>query len=203
MNWCFFSSAINIFGKTPLAIVPHNSFQLQLQLSFVCTNFLPSLASNISVFFPCHLTLFSFGIYLPFLPYFQEKMPAQPSWPSALSAGFPTFRNFLLLFPYEVIKKWPALIAQHIQKYYLGELQLLILWVTWSFFSTCLELRFCCPFPPVNRVLKFDHFMVIVAKMATKLQFTYGVLSVDKKIKEGILLSRVPYYPPSSCYLIF
>lgn len=61
--------------KSPL-FLPHSSGQLQLQLRFDCTIFLPMAASSLSIFFH---DLFSLTINFPFSSYFQEKALVQPS----------------------------------------------------------------------------------------------------------------------------
>lgn len=55
---------INIFERT-FYCSPH-FWQLQFQLSFGHTDFLPTVLSSISVFFLCYLTFLPLGTHLPF-----------------------------------------------------------------------------------------------------------------------------------------
>lgn len=88
--------------------IPHSLCQLQLQLSFGHTNFLPTLTSSISVYFPYHLTLLPLGLHLPFLPYDQKKILVQPAFHFACLTG--DIWELLLLCPSEeVLKKWLTL----------------------------------------------------------------------------------------------
>lgn len=107
-----------IYSKKHFLISPYSFGQLLLQLSFGHTNFLPTAASNISVFFPHQLKF----LPLAFPSIFLKKVPVQPSQPSASPLWLVTYSNrlrrwclyMIILLPFVTMLFSLALLLKHL-----------------------------------------------------------------------------------------